>query len=397
MRVRLAGPLTITGNRALARYGSLDLSVGGRLLRSDGPSDSHAARRIILDDGSHDSHPDPIPYLNSRGTRRSGTRLPSVDGILSHAFGAWRIHPLVPDELEFQASNPRGAAPQRTAPLRVVGFNVNNYFRTLGERGAEDTEALGNQRQALTAVFQGLTPDLVALQEIENRPLAAADMTAMLSRATGSEWRHLVTEGRVGDDAIRSMLAWRPARIQLLEGPFIDTARVHTRPPVAGLFRLGPDDPGTLVVSFHHKSKGGCPDTGDVDRGDGCWNERRLAQSRALQTFVRERADALETDRILLVGDVNAYANEPPVAALTDGDWIDLTRTRLTAGARYSYVFRGVAGVLDTAVASPSVAERIQSVTFWRINADEPVFMGPRAGEPWRSSDHDPLILDLRH
>lgn len=395
MLVRVPGPLTVTGNRELARYGSLDLSVNGRLMRSDVSPDAHPARRIILDDGSYSSHPAPIPYRNEAGTRRTGSRLPAIEGVLTHAFGAWRLHPVSTDAVVFQEANPRPDPPVTPEGIRVAVFNVENYFRTLGERGANSVTELQAQRQALTAVFVGLDADLVALQEIENRPQAAEDILRMLSRATGRDYRHLATEHPVGNDVIRSMIAWRPSRIRLLDGPFIDHDAAHSRPPVAGLFRLGDGEQATLIATFHHKSKGGCPETGDTDEGQGCWNERRVAQSQALRDFVRARAESLGTEHVLLIGDVNAYADEEPLTLLTDGGWSDLVRTRLPRNERYSYVYRGVAGVLDTAIASPGVANRVQSLRFWRLNADEPPFTADQPG-PWRSSDHDPLIINLR-
>ena len=100
------------------------------------------------------------------------------------------------------------------------------------------------------------------------------------------------------------------------------------------------------------------------------------------------------SDLSLIVGDLNAYAQEDPVRAL-----------RAPAGAMrfeaanvaepYSYVFDGQAGRLDHALLSPALPRRLRGAAEWHVNADEPASSGYRAGGagPWGSSDHDPLLL----
>jgi hypothetical protein len=73
----------------------------------------------------------------------------------------------------------------------------------------------------------------------------------------------------------------------------------------------------------------------------------------------------------------------------------------------YSYVFDGQLGYLDHALASASLAGEISGVTDWHVNADEPdlidyemTFKLPAqdalfAPDPFRYSDHDPVIIGL--
>jgi PKD domain len=74
----------------------------------------------------------------------------------------------------------------------------------------------------------------------------------------------------------------------------------------------------------------------------------------------------------------------------------------------YSFVFQGQSGYLDHALASPSLSGQVAGVTEWHINADEPValdynteFKTPNqvntfyAPDPYRSSDHDPVLVGL--
>lgn len=406
VHIRVADPLTVTGNFHLARYGTLSLAVGGRLFRptqfADTDGADHAARRLLLDDASYARQPRPVPYLDDDGTRRVGSVVPHLTGILTHAFGDWRVHPVAPGEVEFVAANARPEPPERDSGMaRVVGFNVENYFLKLGERGAETKAERASQRRQLEAVVDGLRPDLVGLVEVENDPDAVDDLVSRLGTTSGNHvgLRHFELDAPVGTDAIRTVLAWNPNAVEVLGGPYIDTAEVHQRPPIAGHFRLRGDGPGTLVAAIHHKSKGNCPDTGDIDRGQGCWNARRTEQSRALARFLARKQEQLGTDRVLIVGDINAYATEDPVTMLRETGYSDLL-AQLPRERRYTYVFRGESGSLDTALASRALATDVAAVHTWAINADEPAALHDFSAitGPWRSSDHDPIMVDLtRH
>ena len=404
VKIGIDDPLTVTGTFQLARFGTLDLAIGGRLFRptqfADTSGADHDARRLLLDDASYARQPRPVPYLDGEGTRRVGSVVPHLTGILTHAFGDWRVHPVAPDELAFAAANPRPEPPSRASgTVRIAGFNVENYFLTLGERGAADESALAQQRSQLGAVVAGLQPDVLGLVEVENDPRAVDDLVGRLGKAAGrgSGFRHFGINGPVGNDAIRTVLAWDPEVVEVLGGPYIDRDEIHHRPPVAGHFRLRDGGPGTLVVAIHHKAKSGCPDSGDIDRGQGCWNELRIEQSRALARFLARKQEQLGTSRVLIVGDVNAYGAEDPVTLLREAGYRDLLK-QLPRERRYTYVFRGESGSLDSALATTALITDVVAADTWAINADEPAALHEftTVDGPWRSSDHDPVIVDLR-
>lgn len=403
VKIGIDDPLTVTGNFQLARFGTLDLASGGRLFRptqfADTKGADHNARRLLLDDASYARQPRPVPYLDDAGTRRVGSVVPHLTGILTHAFGDWRVHPIAPAELAFAATNPRPEPPpQASGTVRIAGFNVDNYFLTLGERGAADASELAHQRSQLGAVVAGLQPDVLGLAEVENNPRAVDDLVGRLGRAAGRDrgFHHFGIDDPVGNDAIRTVLAWNPDRVEVLGGPYIDTDEVHQRPPVAGHFRWRDGGPGTLVVAVHHKSKGGCPDSGDIDRGQGCWNELRTEQSRALAHFLARKQERLGTSRVLIVGDVNAYGAEDPATMLREAGYRDLLK-QLPRKRRYTYVFRGESGSLDSVFASTALITDVVAADTWAINADEPASLHEftTVNGPWRSSDHDPVVVDL--
>ena len=68
---------------------------------------------------------------------------------------------------------------------------------------------------------------------------------------------------------------------------------------------------------------------------------------------------------------------------------------------QYTYRYRGEKGTLDYALASKALMPRIVNARSWLVNADEPRVLGyqgdqqPGKNEPWRSTDHNPVIVDL--
>ncbi len=396
--------LVVTGNYELGRFGSLAVSAEQRLLRTrSGPEDA-LLRQIVLDDGSYRSNPDPIPYLDDHGTRRSGDTVTELLGVLVHAFDAWRVHPVGP--VVFESGNPRPELPEPLSGLRLATLNVENYFLTLGERGADSREALQRQRGKLLATLKGLDADLLALVELENRPGVLDDLLRRLNEALPADraYRRLDGPDQVGSDAIRVALVYRPQALEALTPVLADEHRAHNRTPVAAVFR--PRDGGApfLAAAVHFKAKTGCPESGDVDRGQGCWNELRTRQSRALLAFADRQSTAHGVESVALLGDFNSYAAEDPVRTLEDAGFVNLVAAHLPPERQYSYVFRGEAGMLDYAFGNAALARRVTGATVWHVNADEPVFLaydrrGGKAGlaadQPWRSSDHDPVIIGL--
>ena len=104
---------------------------------------------------------------------------------------------------------------------------------------------------------------------------------------------------------------------------------------------------------------------------------------------------------------MNSYTFEDPITAFTSDGFTNLARQFGGLDA-YSYVFDGESGYLDHALASASLAAQATGATHWHINADEPIaldynvefktanqvntFYDPG---PYRSSDHDPVVIGL--
>ena len=174
----------------------------------------------------------------------------------------------------------------------------------------------------------------------------------------------------------------------------------NAREPIAQTFVK--DGDRFTVVANHLKSKSPGTPTGDnVDAGDGQgpWNGDRQRQAASLAAFTRDLQQRSGDADVLLLGDFNSYTQEDPIEVLRGAGFTDLGE-RFDRG-RYSYVFRGASGSLDHALASRSLLRKVTDLTHWNINSVESSayqYTGDPAlyaADPYRSSDHDPVVLGL--
>jgi predicted extracellular nuclease len=443
MLVRIVSPLTVSQNYFLGRYGQATLSAGGRLyqptqVHRPGTVDAialaaeNARRRLVLDDGSSIQNPDPVPYLTADGTLRAGDTVVNLTGVIDHGLVSadsagprdYKITPTVAPV--FVRANPRRTAPPAVGGnVKVAAFNVLNYFSTVDQSGAQCLPSLSRndcrgadsaaeqvrQRDKIVAALRAIDADVVGLMEIQRNGQVAVDqLVAALNAAIGTPtYSAVVLPANMGTDAIQVAMIHKPARVVPVGPAISDTDAVNNRPTLAQGFVL-PNGERFAVAVNHMKSKS-CSDAAGADAdqsdGQGCWNERRTLQARRLQQFVSQSVQiAYGTDRVLLLGDLNSYAKEDPIEELESAGFENLA-LRFDPNA-YSYTFDGNNGTLDYALASPAAAARVSGAVHWAINSDEPSVLDYNvefksasqvgalyAPTPYRSSDHDPVVVGL--
>jgi hypothetical protein len=184
-------------------------------------------------------------------------------------------------------------------------------------------------------------------------------------------------------------------------------ASVHNRPPLAQTFQLTSNGEVVTAVINHFKSKSASGASGaDVDQGDGqgAYNATRIQQAQALVQFISNTIIPTAQDQdVIILGDLNAYAEEDPIDVLRAAGFINLFGPE-----SYSYVFDGQSGSLDHALVTSGLAKQFAAGGKWHINADEPIFLdyntefktqaqisGLYQDNAFRSSDHDPVLVGL--
>jgi predicted extracellular nuclease len=422
MLVKFTQSLTVNDVHGLGQYGEIILAPQRLFQPYNHPTsndalanaDLNARSKIILDDGSSPSNPNPTPYLSASdktGTRRVGDTVQNVQGILTWAFGAYRVQPT--QQATFTPNNPRPAAPATpSGTLKAGSLNVLNYFTTLNSRGANSALEFTRQKDKLVTTIAGLNADVLGLMEIENNASTTiGDLLAAVNAKMGANTYSYINSGKPGTDEIKVAIIYKSSKVKPIGTAVVPTDAGFMvdggmRPPVAQRFAALDNNGSFWLVVNHLKSKGSCPNgANDVNRdlGQGCWNVARLTQANTLKAWVANLvAQSGEAD-VLMVGDFNSYLNEDPLASLEAGNYESLLR-RLPATDRYSYVFNGDTGALDHAFASNNLKSQVSSVSVWHINADEPPVLDYNTEfktndrydvTPFRSSDHDPVLVGL--
>ncbi len=410
MLVTFAGDLFVASSHELGRRGQVLLAAGRPFKHTNGDAPGQQGRRLLLDDGSRVESPATPPYLDAAGTRRAGDAVSGLVGVLSEEPGNHVLHPTAAPR--FAAGNPRAAQPPAVGgTLRVASFNLLNFFTSLGERGASNARELDRQRAKHVAAISRLDADVVGLSELENNgETAIRDLVDALNASApdggDDRWAHVPDPaGGLGDDGIRVGLIYRPATVRRVGPPQVDRDPVFKRPPFAQTFEARGERFTVVVNHFKSKScRGAAGPEDDAGDGQGCWNRRRVAQARRLSEFVAHLQVASDDADVLVIGDLNAYGAEDPIRALAEGGLRDQVAAHVPAAERYSFVYRGEAGYLDHALTTPSLDGRVAGVAIWHINADEPTVLDykVRSGagrpdlyrpDPYRSSDHDPVLI----
>lgn len=402
---------------------------------------SNSLNRITLDDGRSTENPDPAIHPDGQvfdlnHLFRGGDRVQAVTGLIDETFGLYRIHPILPGI--YTAENFRTLQPEDTGGyLKVASFNVLNYFTTIDTgapicgplqdqecRGADDANEFTRQRDKIISALVAINADVVGLIEIENYPgdVPTADLVDGLNAVMGAGTYDYVATGAIGTDAIRVAMIYKPGFVSL-QGNFAvlddqsftnplgyvdqDGNLVEkSRPALAQTYMDNATGGVFTTVVNHLKSKGSECGPGDDDPEQGSCNLTRTLGAQALVDWLETDPTGSGDADFLIIGDLNAYDKEDPIDSLVTGGYTDLVH-QYQGEYAYSYVFDGQLGYLDHALAGPGLLDEVTGVTVWHINADEPdlldydtTFKQPNQDaiympDPFRSSDHDPVIIGL--
>lgn len=435
MLVQPADALTVSEVYDLTRYGDLTLSEGGVLVQptemarpgaaAEAVATDNTLRRIVLDDAvSGELTPSTAPYLSPDDPVRVGDELTLTEPlVMGFGFSQWRLFPADGSaEGVFAPQNTRQEAPHAVGgDIQVGAFNVLNYFLTFDRsvgRGAENQAEFEEQAAKIVPAIDALGTEIVTLMEIEDTDstgytpgdadTALADLVARLNAHAGGgdTWAYVPMPQElyaVDRDVIRNAIIYQPAAVTPVGDPvgLVDEANFdNAREPIAQTFEAQGD--AFTVIANHLKSKSpGTPSGDNVDAGDGqgAWNGDRVRQAQSLAAFVEQLRTTTGDDDVMVLGDLNAYSQEDPIEVLREAGLTDLG-TQFDEG-RYSYVYDDMSGSLDHAMATDSLTAKVTDVAHWNINAVESYayqYVGDPelyAADPFRSSDHDPLVVGL--
>jgi uncharacterized repeat protein (TIGR01451 family) len=369
----------------------------------------------------------------------TGAVVTNLTGPLDYSF---RTYTILPDP----GSPPSVTGNISAIPVRppagdeftVASFNTERFFDTVNDPSVDDVALtpaafalrLGKASLAIRNVMR--TPDILGVEEMENlttlQALAAkVNGDAVLEGDPNPNYQAYLVEGNdVGGIDVGFLVKGAP-RVTVLDvtqynkdETYIDPntglpALLNDRPSL--ILRaevqplVGPLFPITVIVN-HLRSLSGVDDPVDGNRV----RTKRRAQAESLANLIQARQTANPNERIVLVGDFNAYqfsdgyvdvigtvkgtptpADEVVLASsdLVNPDLTNLVDT-LPPGQRYSYSFDGDGQVLDHVLVTSNLLELVRSFAFARNDADFPESYRGVATRPERVSDHDMPVATFR-
>lgn len=375
-----------------------------------------------------------------------------VTGLVGPLDYTFRTYTILPETTPTVTGGPTPTAvtPANGTELTVVSYNLQRFYDTANDPSTSDvvlTAAAYDKRlgKASLAIRDFLRmPDILGVVEAENLSVLE-DLAARISSDAAAasqpdpQYVAYLSEGNdVGGIDVGFLVKTAPVagstpRVEVVavtqEGK--DTMWLD---PSDNAMHLLNDRPSLVLEAVVHDAGGGSfpltvinnhlrslngsnspePD-GLTTEGDRV-RRKRLAQAEFVANLVQARQVADPAERIVLVGDFNAFefndglgdsmgviqgTPAPDNETAVPGDGVDLVNPDLDnlfdttpPADRYSYIFDGNAQSLDhvlvnQAMIDATVARRVEHP---RINADFPDVARSTAGTAVRLSDHDPIV-----
>lgn len=335
-----------------------------------------------------------------------GAQLGDVTGVVGYSFGNYEVNvteaftPVQQSDLQPEITNLKSSADR----LTVASYNVLNIDPNDSDGDADiangQFEQIGNQ------IANNLqSPDILGLQEIQdndgsvNSTVVDASLTYQtlidaIASAGGPQYKFLEippeddqSGGQPGGN-IRVGYLYNPERVDFVEGSLEQVADPNlvngnafedSRIPLAATFLFNGQE--VTTINNHFTSKGGStPLFGTVQPPVNGGEEQRIEQAQVVNNYVSGILASNSDANVAVLGDLNEFEFEEPLAVLEGEILNNLTKT-LPENERYSYIFEGNSQSLDHILVSDSLFERSQFDAV-HINAEFTE----------QASDHDPLV-----
>ena len=365
----------------------------------------------------------------------SGATVSNLVGVVDYKYGQYTLltDPATPPTATGNVTFTATPTPLST-DLTVGSFNLEHFYDTAGAPGsvALTPLAFSNRLAKASLAIRNVihTPDILALEEVENLTTAQA-IAAQIDADSPANPPHYAAYLQQGNDPsdINNAFLVKPSTVTVvsvtqygLNATYIDPtsntpALVNDRPPLvlkATAKAAGSNQTLALTVIANHLRSLISVNDNTVS-GLSTNGARVRAKREADAEFLANLIQSFQAtgDKIVAVGDFNAYqvndgyvdvmgvvrgnpvpGNQDVVPGasglvspiLTDG--LDM----IAAAQRYSDTFDGTAEPIDHFVYSQNVAPLLRQVSYGRVNADFPETYRNDATRPERLSDHDPVI-----
>ncbi|MBS1806682.1 MAG: hypothetical protein JST84_00655 [Acidobacteria bacterium] len=366
----------------------------------------------------------------------SGVILTNVKGILDYGSRTYTILPLPGNQTQANVSGNLSAVAVPVASANeftVASANLERFFDTTDDPGVNEvvltSEAFSRRLQKASLVVRNVLqmPDIIGVEEMENLTTlqSVANKINADAVATGQGDPKYAAYLEEGNDpgGIDVGFLVKTSRVKVLsvtqegkDAGFVNpstnlTETLNDRPPLVLRATVNSADgvsfPLTVIVN-HLRSLLGLEDAA----GGARVREKRRAQAEYLARLIQARQQANPNERIISVGDYNAYqfndgfvdilgtikGTPTPLeqvltasADLVNPDLTDLIEL-VPAEQRYSYSFNGNAQTIDHELVNAPLMNFFSRMAFARCNADFPESYRNDGNRPERISDHDAAV-----
>jgi hypothetical protein len=364
----------------------------------------------------------------------TGATVSNITGPLDYGF---RTYTILPDAATTPAvtGNVTGTpVPAPNADEFTIGsFNMERFFDTADDPGVGDpvltATAFNNRLNKASLAIRNMMryPDILGVEEMENLTTIQAVANKLNNDAVAAgdpnpNYQGFLVEGNdVG--GIDSGFLVKTSRVSVIDvtqfgknTTYINPNNgqpelLNDRPPLVLRATITAPDSSTVAITVivnHLRSLTGVDDPVDGNR----IRTKRRAQAEYLADLIQARQAADPTERIVSVGDYNAFqfndgytdsigtikgtptpSNEVVLSSndLVNPDLTDLLDF-VPADQRYSFSFDGNAQVLDHELITSNLLPAFSRIAYARNNGDFPESFRNDPNRPERLSDHDMAV-----
>lgn len=380
----------------------------------------------------------------------TGAVVTGLVGPLDYSFRTYTVLPDPTTPLSVTGgASVRAARAAGATEVTVSGFNLERFFDTVDDPGVSDVALspaafdarLGKASASVRDLLR--TPDILGVVEVENLTTLQALATRISADAAAAgqidpQYAAFLVEGNdIGGIDVGLLVKTTPVALGV---PRVTVNAVvqegltttYTNPNTSLPELLNDRPPLVLDATVNFADGRGFPVTvianhlrslndvaNEAPQGTGTVGarvrEKRAAQAEFLAQLVQGRQVANPSQRIVLVGDFNAFEfsdglvdvvgtikGTPAPATAVVRATSDLVEPNLAnlmealpPAERYSYVFDGNAQVLDHVFVNGPALANVSDVVMVRGNADQPETARNAAGGV-RVSDHDVPVAYFR-
>ena len=288
-----------------------------------------------------------------------------------------------------------------THSLLVCALNCEYYLvENLGTGyGPDNATEMARQHSKIMDALARIRADIYGLLEVEQGQAALRKLAESLTASTGRHYTWIDDGGSSNGSYVKTGYVYCSDVVKPHGELKNNNSGVVNRKKMQAFDMIGSGE--RFIFSINHfKAKSGQATGADADQGDGqgIYNYTRTVEAQSVLSVYNTVKSYYGDQDILIMGDLNAYAKEDPIRALTDAGMTDLHRY-FHADSSYSYTFRGQAGYLDHALCNATLLPQITGMVAYHINSDEDdryTYDKSSDQTMFRCSDHDPVLVGLK-